>query len=70
MQNRNYQKELEKLIEKQQKNGERPSLLLHSCCAPCSSYVLEYLAPFFDICDLSSPAICPFSKGDTTNRKP
>ena len=51
MQNRNYQKELEKLIEKQQREGEKPSLLLHSCCAPCSSYVLEYLAPYFDICD-------------------
>jgi predicted adenine nucleotide alpha hydrolase (AANH) superfamily ATPase len=29
--------------------GRRPKLALHSCCAPCSSYVLEYLAPIFDI---------------------
>ena len=29
--------------------GERPSLLLHACCAPCSSYVLEYLASHFHI---------------------
>ena len=29
--------------------GERPRLLLHACCAPCSSYVLEYLSSFFDI---------------------
>ncbi|OJF76578.1 MAG: hypothetical protein BKP49_06270 [Treponema sp. CETP13] len=29
--------------------SRRPSLLLHSCCAPCSSYVIEYLAPIFDI---------------------
>lgn len=60
MQNRNYQKELEKLIEKQQRDGEKPSLLLHSCCAPCSSYVLEYLAPYFHICDFYyNPNISP-----------
>ena len=29
--------------------GRRPKLLIHSCCAPCSSYVLEYLSGFFDI---------------------
>ena len=60
MQNRNYQKELEKLIEKQQSEGAKPSLLLHSCCAPCSSYVLEYLAPYFNICDFYyNPNISP-----------
>lgn len=60
MQNRNYQKELEKLIEKQQRDGHKPSLLLHSCCAPCSSYVLEYLAPYFNICDFYyNPNISP-----------
>ena len=60
MQNRNYQKELEKLIEKQQRDGKKPSLLLHSCCAPCSSYVLEYLAPYFNICDFYfNPNISP-----------
>ncbi len=60
MQNRNYQKELEKLIEKQQRDGQKPSLLLHSCCAPCSSYVLEYLAPYFNICDFYyNPNISP-----------
>lgn len=60
MQNRNYQKELEKLIEKQQREGAKPSLLLHSCCAPCSSYVLEYLAPYFNICDFYyNPNISP-----------
>lgn len=45
----NYQKELEKIIEKHLQEGEVKSLLLHSCCAPCSSYCLEYLANFFDI---------------------
>ena len=46
----NYQKELDKILAglKSNRNG-RPSLLIHSCCAPCSSYVLEYLSDFFDI---------------------
>lgn len=29
--------------------GAPPRLLLHACCAPCASYVLEYLSPYFDI---------------------
>jgi len=45
----NYQKEMEKLIERLQREGEVPKLLLHSCCAPCSSYVLEYLSQYFEI---------------------
>lgn len=45
----NYQTELEKIIEKHKKQGEIPTLLLHSCCAPCSSYVLEYLSEYFKI---------------------
>ena len=32
-----------------EREGRVPSLFLHSCCAPCSSYVLEYLCPFFHI---------------------
>ena len=57
---RNYQKELEQKIEKQQKLGEMPKLLLHSCCAPCSSYVLEYLSPYFHIYDFYyNPNISP-----------
>ncbi|MDD7738760.1 MAG: epoxyqueuosine reductase QueH [Fusicatenibacter sp.] len=44
---RNYQKELEKTIASQKDFA--PSLLLHSCCAPCSSYVLEYLSQYFRI---------------------
>lgn len=45
----NYQLILDKEIEKINASGKRPTLLLHSCCAPCSSYVLEYLAGIFDI---------------------
>ncbi len=47
--NINYQKELEKIIKAHTENGETPTLLLHSCCAPCSSYVLEYLSEYFKI---------------------
>lgn len=45
----NYQKELEKIIEQNQKLGKVPRLLLHACCAPCSSYVLEYLSDYFQV---------------------
>lgn len=47
---RNYQKELDKLIEKLESDGGEPKhLVLHSCCAPCSSYCLEYLSQYFRI---------------------
>ena len=46
MQKINYQAELEKIIKGL--NG-KPKLLLHACCGPCSSYVMEYLASVFDI---------------------
>ena len=59
MNSRNYQKELDKIIDRiaEQQTGRRedfvedyaPRLLLHSCCAPCSSYVLEYLRNYFRI---------------------
>ena len=58
--NRNYQKELEKKIAQLEAAGEKPTLLLHSCCAPCSSYVLEYLSPYFNIIDFYyNPNISP-----------
>ena len=49
----NYQKELEKILNTLQEKGEAasdyrpPRLFLHSCCAPCSSYCLEYLCRYF-----------------------
>lgn len=46
---RNYQKEMEKVLERLQAKEQVPTLLLHSCCAPCSSYVLEYLSQYFSI---------------------
>lgn len=45
----NYAKELDKLIENNIKEERVPTLLLHSCCAPCSSYVLKYLSDYFKI---------------------
>lgn len=45
----NYQKELDKLLENLKEQGQVPALFLHSCCAPCSSYVLEYLSEYFSI---------------------
>ena len=46
---RNYQRELEQILENLKKEGKVPKLFLHSCCAPCSSYVLEYLSEYFEI---------------------
>lgn len=45
----NYQKILDETIAGLEERGEVPKLLLHSCCAPCSSYVLEYLSDYFYI---------------------
>lgn len=45
---RNYQKELDKILVKLE-DERPPRLFLHSCCAPCSSYVLEYLRKYFQI---------------------
>ena len=45
----NYQKELDRILDKLREEGRVPRLLLHSCCAPCSSYVLEYLSQYFEI---------------------
>lgn len=47
--NPNYSKMLDKELEMISQNSEKPTLLLHSCCAPCSSYVLEYLREYFRI---------------------
>lgn len=49
MNQRNYQRELDGIIKELESKEQVPRLLLHSCCAPCSSYVLEYLSCFFRI---------------------
>lgn len=50
--NQNYQKQLDEIINNITTNKsvtDVPKLLIHSCCAPCSSYCLEYLMQYFDI---------------------
>ena len=60
---RNYSKELERLIGRLQEEGRVPRLLLHACCAPCSSAVLEYLTQFFSITLLYyNPNIAPYEE--------
>ena len=43
----NYQKQLEEVLKRMKEEGKRKRLLLHACCAPCSSYCLEYLREAF-----------------------
>lgn len=58
----NYQKMMDKILDGLEK---RPSLLLHACCAPCLSYVLEYLQDYFDITVyFYNPNIFPKSEYD------
>lgn len=45
----NYQKKLDEIIQTAKESLRTPSLLLHSCCGPCSSYCLEYLTQYFDV---------------------
>lgn len=56
---------LDKKIENITKTGAKPKLLLQACCAPCSSYVLEYLSAYFDITlFFYNPNISPESEYD------
>lgn len=58
--NMNFQQQLNKILLETKQSGIRPRVLLHSCCAPCTSYVLEYLLPVFDItCYYFNPNIFP-----------
>lgn len=45
----NYQKQLDELLRQLPEKESKKKLLLHSCCAPCSSYVLAYLNKYFNI---------------------
>ncbi len=60
---RNIQQQMDDLIEELKAKGEVPALFLHSCCAPCSSYVFEYLSDYFAITDFYyNPNIYPESE--------
>lgn len=59
----NYQKELDRIIEANKREDLMPSLLLHSCCAPCSSYTIEYLSKYFGVTVLYyNPNISPYDE--------
>ena len=59
----NYQNVLEKIISNELNNKTKSKLLLQACCAPCSSYVLEYLSEIFEITILFyNPNIYPESE--------
>ena len=61
----NYQKVLDQLTDQLKGKNEVPKLLLHSCCAPCSSYCLEYLSEYFEITVLYyNPNIYPKEEYD------
>ena len=46
---RQYHKEMKALLETLREEGEKPSLLLHACCAPCASHPLSFLTEYFDV---------------------
>lgn len=61
----NVQHQMDELLETLSLEGRTPKLLLHSCCAPCSSYVLEYLSNYFEITDFFyNPNISPKEEYD------
>ena len=67
---RNYSKELERLVQDLQREGRVPRLLLHACCAPCSSAVLEYLSRYFAITLLYyNPNISPYEEYEKRERE-
>ena len=49
MKPRQYNKEMRSLLAALAEEGEKPTLLLHACCAPCASYPLTFLADAFDL---------------------
>lgn len=60
---KNYDKLLSELIDKYSQEGKVPRVLLHSCCAPCSSYVIEYLSRYFYLTILYyNPNISPIDE--------
>lgn len=66
----NFDKLLDSIISSHVEKNEVPTILLHSCCAPCSSYVIEYLSKYFYITVLYyNPNIFPFSEYDKRKKE-
>lgn len=66
----NYQKEMERLIAGHGAKGEVPTVLLHSCCAPCSTHCLLYLSEYFEIIDFYyNPNIFPPEENEKRARE-
>ena len=60
-----YQKQLDSVLQELADSSQKPTLLLHACCGPCSSYVLEYLSSHFEITVLFyNPNIYPDTEYD------
>ena len=67
---RNYQKELERVLERAGTKDRAPALFLHCCCAPCSSYVLEYLSQYLRITAFYyNPNISPWEEYEERQRE-
>lgn len=63
MQKVNYQRRLDETLRRISERGETPRLLLHACCAPCSSYVLSYLCDYFSVTlYYDNPNISPYEE--------
>ncbi|VJX20390.1 DNA integration/recombination/invertion protein [Streptococcus pneumoniae] len=45
----NYDRVMQKMVQAWEKNEQRPTILVHVCCAPCSTYTLEYLTKYADV---------------------
>ena len=59
----NYERVMEETIAALERDGQRPQLLLHACCAPCSTAVLERLMPHFALTlYFYNPNILPWSE--------
>lgn len=68
--NKNFDKMLEEIIKRHETNKEVPKVLLHSCCAPCSSYVIEYLSNYFYLTIFYyNPNISPFEEYDKRKKE-
>ena len=62
----NYDRVMQKMVQVWEKNEERPTILMHVCCAPCSTYTLEYLTKYADV-TIYSPIPISIPRQNTTS---